>query len=130
MDLESLDEQPPGPDACSGASTGRTSSLRLPFHICIGIRLSYLHKECGGLIISHHDLKPSKLLVIGQDFEIVDLGRSHLRPPDGGLFTGTASSFQISSELSCSIENESEHEIGPVNNVVSLDLESGRNAAR
>ena len=112
MDLGNLDERPPGPDACSGASTWRKSSLHLPFHICTGIRLSYLHKESGGLIISHHDLKPSKVLVIGQDFKIVDLGRSDLRPADGGLFAERDSSFQISRELSCSIENESEHEIG------------------
>lgn len=49
--------------------------------------LSYLHKESGGLITSHHDLKPSNILVVGQDFKIADLGRSHLRPVDGGSET-------------------------------------------
>lgn len=49
--------------------------------------LSYLHREIGGLITSHHDLKPSNVLVVGQDFKIADLGRSHLRPLDGGSET-------------------------------------------
>ena len=49
--------------------------------------LSYLHRESGGLITSHHDLKPSNVLVVGQDFKIADLGRSHLRPIDGGSET-------------------------------------------
>ncbi|KAL8779153.1 MAG: hypothetical protein Q9213_007079 [Squamulea squamosa] len=49
--------------------------------------LSYLHREHDGLITSHHDLKPSNILVIGQDFKIADLGRSRLRPADGGSET-------------------------------------------
>lgn len=49
--------------------------------------LSYLHREHGGLITSHHDLKPSNILVVGRDFKIADLGRSHLRPADGGSET-------------------------------------------
>lgn len=83
-----LDEQLPGPDAYSGAFTERTSSLHLPFYI-FGLvsGLAYLHKESGGLITSHHDLKPSNVLVVGQDFRIADLGRSHLRPVDGGSET-------------------------------------------
>ena len=50
--------------------------------------LSYLHKEKDGLITSHHDLKPSNILVIGQDFKIADLGRSHLLHADEGSKTG------------------------------------------
>lgn len=50
--------------------------------------LSYLHKEQDGLITSHHDLKPSNILVIGQDFKIADLGRSHLLHADEGSKTG------------------------------------------
>ena len=49
--------------------------------------LAYMHKESGGLITSHHDPKPSNVLVVGQDFKIADLGRSHLRPVDGGSET-------------------------------------------
>lgn len=49
--------------------------------------LSYLHQESDGFVTSHHDLKPSNILVIGQDFKIADLGRSHLRPADGGSET-------------------------------------------
>ena len=49
--------------------------------------MSYLHRENEGFITSHHDLKPSNILVIGQDFKIADLGRSHLRPADGGSET-------------------------------------------
>ena len=49
--------------------------------------LSYLHREHGGLITSHHDLKPSNILVVGQRFLISDLGKSHLRPPDIGSST-------------------------------------------
>ena len=50
--------------------------------------LSYLHEEKDGLITSHHDLKPSNILVIGQDFKIADLGRSHLLHADEGSKTG------------------------------------------
>lgn len=53
--------------------------------------LSYLHRGSGGLITSHHDLKPSNVLVIGQDFKIADMGRSHLRPADEGSETEGAS---------------------------------------
>ncbi|KAL8950173.1 MAG: hypothetical protein Q9222_003780 [Ikaeria aurantiellina] len=49
--------------------------------------LSYLHRDDNGLFTSHHDLKPNNVLIIGQDFKIADLGRSHLRPVDGGSET-------------------------------------------
>ena len=49
--------------------------------------LSYLHREHGGLITSHHDLKPENIMVVGQHLMISDLGKSHLRPVDGGSST-------------------------------------------
>lgn len=49
--------------------------------------LSYLHEEKDGLVTSHHDLKPKNILVIGQDFKIADLGRSHLLHADEGSKT-------------------------------------------
>ena len=50
--------------------------------------LSYLHEENGGLITSHHDLKPNNILVFGQVFKIADLGRSHLLNAEEGSKTG------------------------------------------
>lgn len=41
--------------------------------------LSFLHREKGGTITAHHDLKPKNILVFGQELKIADFGRSHLR---------------------------------------------------
>lgn len=42
--------------------------------------LAFLHREIGGVITSHHDLKPKNILVIGETLKICDFGRSHLIP--------------------------------------------------
>ncbi|RYP42656.1 hypothetical protein DL767_000025 [Monosporascus sp. MG133] len=40
--------------------------------------LTALHKEVGGFVASHHDLKPRNILVVGEDLMIADLGMSNL----------------------------------------------------
>ncbi|KAL9610884.1 MAG: hypothetical protein Q9167_004425 [Letrouitia subvulpina] len=40
--------------------------------------VAYLHKAVEGLISSHHDLKPSNILLFGKDWKIADFGRTHL----------------------------------------------------
>jgi len=40
--------------------------------------LAAFHREVGGLVASHHDLKPKNILVFRQDFMIADLGMSNL----------------------------------------------------
>ena len=42
--------------------------------------LSFLHRENKGTITAHHDLKPTNILVFGEDLKIADFGSSHLRP--------------------------------------------------
>ncbi|KAL8735152.1 MAG: hypothetical protein Q9166_001028 [cf. Caloplaca sp. 2 TL-2023] len=42
--------------------------------------LSYLHREIEGEFTSHHDIKPSNILVFGREFKLADFGNSHLRP--------------------------------------------------
>lgn len=40
--------------------------------------LTALHQEVGGLVTSHHDLKPRNILLIGENLMIADLGMSNL----------------------------------------------------
>ena len=40
--------------------------------------VAYLHKDIGGLITSHHDLKPDNILLFGTTWKIADFGRTHL----------------------------------------------------
>lgn len=40
--------------------------------------VAYLHKAVEGLMSSHHDLKPSNILLFGKDWKIADFGRTHL----------------------------------------------------
>ena len=49
--------------------------------------VSFLHRENGGKITAHHDLKPKNILVIGQELKIADFGRSHLRSFEEGSST-------------------------------------------
>lgn len=49
--------------------------------------LAFLHREIGGMITSHHDLKPKNVLVIGETLKICDFGRSHLMPSEEGSQT-------------------------------------------
>lgn len=49
--------------------------------------LSFLHREIDGVITSHHDIKPSNILVFGRDFKIADFGHSRLRHLDQGSAT-------------------------------------------
>ncbi|KAL8999889.1 MAG: hypothetical protein Q9188_005787 [Gyalolechia gomerana] len=49
--------------------------------------LSYLHRELEGEFTSHHDIKPSNILVFGQEFKLADFGNSHLHPSDLGSAT-------------------------------------------
>lgn len=49
--------------------------------------LAYLHREIGGMITSHHDLKPQNVLVIGETLKLCDFGRSHLMPSEEGSQT-------------------------------------------
>lgn len=45
---------------------------------CLCEAVAFLHKEIGGKISSHHDLKPKNILVFGKDWKIADFGRTHL----------------------------------------------------
>ena len=90
MDLETwmnCSEVPPSIGAHSRGER-RAYIYRCMYGLVSG--LSYLHREIGGWVTSHHDLKPSNILVIGEDFKIADLGRSHLRPVDSGSATAGA----------------------------------------
>lgn len=40
--------------------------------------LAHIHREVGGLISSHHDLKPRNILLFGYTWKIADFGRTHL----------------------------------------------------
>ncbi|KAL8714063.1 MAG: hypothetical protein Q9225_006638 [Loekoesia sp. 1 TL-2023] len=53
--------------------------------------LSFLHREKDGEITAHHDLKPTNILVFGEELKIADFGRSHLRPLADGSETQGAS---------------------------------------
>lgn len=50
---------------------------------CLCSGFAYLHREIGGLISSHHDLKPKNILWYGQTWKIADLGRTHLIALEG-----------------------------------------------
>lgn len=87
MDLEMwmTNSQIPAPPQGYSRSE-RRGNVYCPIYALVS-GLSYLHREDEGLITSHHDLKPSNILVIGNNFKIADLGPSHLRPADGGSET-------------------------------------------
>ncbi|KAL8692369.1 MAG: hypothetical protein Q9218_002588 [Villophora microphyllina] len=87
MDLEHWMTQPDAPAPVQHLSRGERRLFLYRSMLSLMSALSYLHREHGGLITSHHDLKPSNILVVGQEFMISDLGRSHLRPLDGGSST-------------------------------------------
>lgn len=40
--------------------------------------VAFLHRNVGGVISSHHDLKPSNILLYGRTWKIADFGRTHL----------------------------------------------------
>ena len=69
-------------------SERRARLYSLIFDVISG--LASLHREIGGKITSHHDLKPSNILIIGGTLKIADLGRSHLRIAAGGSSTDGA----------------------------------------
>ncbi|KAL8774904.1 MAG: hypothetical protein Q9194_003908 [Teloschistes cf. exilis] len=50
--------------------------------------LSYLHQEIAEEITSHHDIKPSNILVFGREFKLADFGKTHIRPSYLGSQTG------------------------------------------
>jgi serine/threonine protein kinase len=53
--------------------------------------VSYLHRGVNGRVITHHDLKPDNILVVGDTLKIADFGHSHLRPIlDGSSTEGAA----------------------------------------
>ena len=87
MDLETWMNSPQVPIPVQTLSRRERRAFIFSSTTALVSGLSYLHREVGGLITSHHDLKPSNILVIGQEFKIADLGRSHLRPIDGGSET-------------------------------------------
>ena len=86
MDLETWMTAPRSRTPVRVLSRRERQAYIYPSISALASGLSCLNKESGGLIISHHDLQPSNVLVVGQDFKTADLGRSHLRPADGGLF--------------------------------------------
>lgn len=45
---------------------------------CLCDAVAYLHKNIGGYVSSHHDLKPGNILLSGKDWKIADFGRTHL----------------------------------------------------
>ncbi|KAL8807219.1 MAG: hypothetical protein Q9200_004761 [Gallowayella weberi] len=49
--------------------------------------LSYLHRELPDGFTSHHDIKPSNILVFGSEFKFADFGASHLRSSISGSET-------------------------------------------
>ena len=81
-----LDDSPQVPDPVRVLSRRERQAYIYRSISALVSGLSCLNKESGGLMISYHDLQPSNVLVVGQDFKTADLGRSHLRPADGGLF--------------------------------------------
>lgn len=91
MDLEAWMNSPQIPMSIKPLSRNERRAYIYQSISALVSGLAYLHRESGGLITSHHDLKPSNILVIGQDFKIADLGRSHLRPADGSSETEGAS---------------------------------------
>lgn len=42
--------------------------------------ISYLHRDAGGMVTAHHDLKPRNILMVKDKLKIADFGHSHLRP--------------------------------------------------
>ena len=49
--------------------------------------ISYLHRDFGGMVTAHHDLKPRNILVVKDKLKIADFGHSHLRPIIDGSAT-------------------------------------------
>lgn len=49
--------------------------------------ISYLHRDVGGMVTAHHDLKPRNILVVNDKLKIADFGHSHLRPLIDGSAT-------------------------------------------
>ena len=49
--------------------------------------VAYLHKDIGGLISSHHDLKPDNILLFGKVWKLGDFGRTHLMHLSAGSDT-------------------------------------------
>lgn len=49
--------------------------------------LCYIHKEIGGTIALHHDLKPDNILVFGDTLKICDFGSSDLKSSEQGSET-------------------------------------------
>ncbi len=49
--------------------------------------ISYLHRDVGGMVTAHHDLKPRNILVVKDKMKIADFGHSHLRPIIDGSAT-------------------------------------------
>ena len=49
--------------------------------------ISYLHRDVGGMVTAHHDLKPRNILVVKDKLKIADFGHSHLRPIIDGSAT-------------------------------------------
>ena len=53
--------------------------------------ISYLHRDVGGIVTAHHDLKPRNILVVNGNLKIADFGHSHLRPIlDGSATEGVS----------------------------------------
>jgi len=87
MDLEEWMTNPQPPDCLQGLprSERRDYLYRCIYALVSG--LSFLHREQGGIITAHHDLKPHNILVFEQELKLADLGRSHLRPSAEGSET-------------------------------------------
>lgn len=91
MDLEDWMTNPRPPPCLQGLSR---SERRAYLYSCISALvsgLSFLHREQGGIVTAHHDLKPHNILVFGQELKLADFGRSHLRPLAEGSETETES---------------------------------------
>ncbi|KAL9578015.1 MAG: hypothetical protein Q9212_005995 [Teloschistes hypoglaucus] len=76
MDLAKWMDHTPTP--ISTEESSRRDIYRRVYALVSG--LSYLHREIAEEITSHHDIKPSNILVFGSQFKLADFGNTHIRP--------------------------------------------------
>lgn len=88
-DLERLMNSPKKPQWLCSQHSGRHDERTYLYNAIYSLvsALAFIHREIGGMITSHHDLKPKNILVIGETLKICDFGRSHLIPLEQGSET-------------------------------------------
>ena len=78
MDMETWMIKSKSPDGWRGADPRLLKDYICDSIMSLSDAVAFLHKPIEGLISSHHDLKPSNILLYGRTWKIADFGRTHL----------------------------------------------------